>query len=105
MDEINKNNLAQRLRDLGTQKNTARQIANRLEELLPKRLKAIQMDYEKKFPKKKGKALRLSLMDQTYRDYLDEIAQAKAFALENQIKWETHWFLWDTQKYKDTRAP
>lgn len=75
---------------------TDRQLARRLKELLPERLKQIEREYRRQHAP--AKAQRLALNDRRYLDFLAQASDAQAAALESRITWETHRMLVEARR-------
>jgi hypothetical protein len=74
----------------------AEQVARRLKQLLPQRLKLIHGRLRKQFGY--TKALRQALVDQSYRIYIEELVEIRHEALHAKIRRETHLMLYNARQ-------
>jgi hypothetical protein len=80
--------LCRRIIELAASCNEFRQVARRLEKVLPQRLREIELKYRRRHSA--GRAQRLALADKSYEAYIDQYCDVAADALRDRILWETH---------------
>jgi hypothetical protein len=80
--------LCRRIFDLAASSNEFRQVARRLEKVLPQRLREIEFTFRRR--NGAGRAKRLALADKSYEAYIDQYCGVAADAHRDRILWETH---------------
>lgn len=81
-------NLVYYIQIQGKQALESRQLAKRLQELLPIRLKEIRNDLRN--GRKIGVAERHALVDQRFLDYITEMIEVSGHSMESKVQFETH---------------
>ncbi len=80
--------LCRRISELAVSSSDLRQVAKRLESILPERLREIEQRYRRRFSP--GRAQRMALADQAYESHIDQLCNISAAGLKDRILWETH---------------
>jgi len=74
----------------------ARQVARRLESLLPLRLKEVERRFRGEIPV--AEAQRKALCDKTYLDFVEEYSAIHGDAITGRVQYETHMMLFEARR-------
>ena len=75
-----------------------RQVAKRLQRLLPVRLREISFEYRKS--NSAGKSQRLALLDKRYLFYINELHTISASAAQARVEWELSKMIFISRKQR-----
>tara|TARA_B100001964_G_scaffold228903_1_gene280592 strand:- start:74 stop:385 length:312 start_codon:yes stop_codon:yes gene_type:complete len=94
---ISKQELVAKIISLGKEAADNRQVAKRLQTLLPERFKKIKEEYyHKKYSP--GKSQRLALLDKRYLKFVTEYTNLAATAHKKKILWQTYTMLYQARQ-------
>lgn len=98
---ISQEELKRAIQNFSRQLREAAQVAKRLRQLITPRFKAIQSEAQ---TRSRGKSALMSLNDERFVSFIEELVEVRCRALEARVLYETHMMLLEArQSTRDTR--